>query len=59
MVAFVDMAFRNDVETLATHFTRCPHGRVYRRNPVEGGDSRRSAFYPEAIAGAMIVSLFP
>ena len=38
---------------LATHFQecRCPHRRNFKHAPIEGGDSRRSAYFPEGVAG--------
>ena len=46
---------------LAGHLSqfRCVHGKEFKHDVVEGQDSRRSAFYPEAMARAMLVSLFP
>ena len=46
---------------MALHLSqfRCMRGRDFKHDVVEGQDSRRSAFYPEVMARAMLVSLFP
>ena len=46
---------------LATNLSayRCRHGRGYRHAPVEGSESRRSAFHPEPMARVIIASLLP
>ena len=46
---------------LATNLSayRCRHSHGYRHAPVEGSESRRSAFYPEPMARGIIASLFP
>ena len=37
----------------------CQHAREFRHAPVEGSESRKSAFYPEPMARVIIASLFP
>ena len=46
---------------LATNLSayRCRHARGFRHAPVEGSESRKSAFYPEPMARVIIASLFP
>ena len=46
---------------LATNLSayRCRHACGFRHAPVEGSESRRSAFYPEPMARVIIASLFP
>ena len=45
---------------LATNLSayRCRHAPGFRHAPVEGSESRRSAFYPEPMARVIIASLF-
>ena len=46
---------------LATNLSayRCRQARGFRHAPVEGSESRKSAFYPELMARVIIASLFP